>query len=148
MRKLLSLLFLSFMLAQPAAAQALANNQIVERVDAKFVQRILNDMGFTGSQIDEDGDVTVMMQGMEVTLFIDETKTSVQFYFGMRGTDAGLDTVNSWNRTKRYSRAYLDKEGDPILESDLDLEGGVTVARIKDFVKTYGLSLAAFLKVI
>jgi hypothetical protein len=47
-----------------------------------------------------------------------------------------LKDVNEWNRTKRYSRSYLDEEGDPFLELDLDLAGGVLKERIVDFLST------------
>ena len=38
------------------------------------------------------------------------------------------------------------KDGDICLELDLDMAGGVTVARIKDFIKTCKVSLIAFEK--
>jgi hypothetical protein len=39
-------------------------------------------------------------------------------------TGPSLDRMNEWNRGKRFSRAYLDKENDPILEMDVDLDDG------------------------
>ena len=57
---------------------------------------------------------------------------------------ATLATVNAWNREKRFSRAYLDNEMDPVLEAELDLAAGVAIGRIRDF-KTFGqLSLPDF----
>lgn len=36
----------------------------------------------------------------------------------------GLDAaqVNGWNRDRRYGKAYLDDQGDPILEYDINLD--------------------------
>jgi hypothetical protein len=35
-----------------------------------------------------------------------------------------LDSINEWNKGKRFGRAYLDSENDPILEMDVDLDDG------------------------
>jgi hypothetical protein len=56
--------------------------------------------------------------------------------------------VNDWNRDKNYTKAFLDKDGDPNLEMDLDLAGGVTVARVKDAISTFEQSLKAFQKML
>ena len=38
-----------------------------------------------------------------------------------------LQTINEWNSSQRFGRAFLDKENDPVLEMDVDLDdGGVT----------------------
>jgi hypothetical protein len=55
-----------------------------------------------------------------------------------------LTIVNEWNRTKRYSRAHVDSDGDAVIESDLDIRGGVTPQTIKNFVKIFGISAGAF----
>lgn len=72
--------------------------------------------------------------------------TSLQMNFAVSGTDANMRMMNDWNRSKRYSTASIDDDGDPVLESDLDLAGGVTKARIEDFFLTYYMLLEAFLE--
>jgi hypothetical protein len=79
-----------------------------------------------------------------VVFAISESKESLSLIAGWRNASVTLQQVNEWNRTKRYSRAYLDSDGDPVIELDLDLAGGVTVARVKDFVQTARVSVAAF----
>ncbi len=37
-----------------------------------------------------------------------------------------IDEVNKWNRENRFVKAYIDDEGDPILEMDVNLHLGVT----------------------
>jgi len=50
---------------------------------------------------------------------------TIQFQSGYRvATPASLEQINSWNKTKRFGRAYLDKENDPILVMDVDLDDG------------------------
>jgi hypothetical protein len=50
---------------------------------------------------------------------------TVTFHSGYDfNTPLPLETINEWNRSQRFGRAYLDKENDPILEMDLDLDDG------------------------
>lgn len=79
-------------------------------------------------------------------MFILVQDTALQFYSVLPGVESSLETVNEWNRTKRYSRSYLDSDQDPVLELDLDLAGGVTEDRIIDFLSTCRLSFSAWLK--
>lgn len=55
-----------------------------------------------------------------------------------------VQKINDWNKKQRFCRAYLDKDGDAVLESDLDLEGGVTLENIKAFIDTYRNLLPLF----
>jgi len=121
--------------------------EIFETINALQARSILQDLGFTGIEIDEDDDVIVKMLGYNVLILIGSYEnTSMQMNFAVSGTDANLRMVNDWNRTKRYSTASIDDDGDPVLESDLDLAGGVTKARIEDYFLTYYLLLEAFLE--
>ena len=52
--------------------------------------------------------------------------------------------LNGWNREKLFSRAYLDEDGDPVLEADLDLEGGVTNEAIRAFLENFRDSMREF----
>jgi hypothetical protein len=61
-------------------------------------------------------------------------------------TGTTLERINAWNREKRFSRAFLDKEGRPVLESDLGLKDGVTRETIVSFLKTFEVSLSEFAK--
>ena len=128
-----------------ATAQA-EDVEIYETINALQVRGILQDLGFTGIEIDQDDDIIVQMLGYNVLILIGSYEnTSLQMNFAVSGTDANLRMMNEWNRTKRYSTASIDDDGDPVLESDLDLAGGVTRARIEDFLLTYYMLLEAFL---
>ena len=50
---------------------------------------------------------------------------TVQFHSGYDFTRSpSLDLINQWNQSQRFGKAYLDTEGDPVLEMDLDLDDG------------------------
>ncbi|MFW8566909.1 YbjN domain-containing protein [Orrella sp. 11846] len=66
--------------------------------------------------------------------------SSLQFYAGFTMDKVSSRKLNEWNANRRYSRTYTDDDGDPVIELDLDLEGGVSQARILDFLKTAQIS--------
>jgi hypothetical protein len=73
---------------------------------------------------------------------------TVQFHSGYDlSTTLPLETINEWNRSERFGRAYLDKENDPILEMDLDLDdGGLSPLLFIDNVEFWASVLGKFEK--
>jgi hypothetical protein len=53
------------------------------------------------------------------------------------GQPITLNRINEWNRVKRFAKAYLDNDNDPVLESDYELTGGVTEQNVKEWMKTF-----------
>lgn len=89
------------------------------------------------------------LAGLRAVLFLQDCREgsceSLLLYAGF-STDnpPSLERVNEWNREKRFSRAYLDEEGDPVLEADLDLAGGVADGAIRAFLDLFEENLRAF----
>lgn len=52
--------------------------------------------------------------------------------------------VNSWNYEKRFAKTYLDREGNLVLEWDVDLNGGVTLGFLRESVSTFQTVLTNF----
>lgn len=71
---------------------------------------------------------------------------TLQFFMGY--TDAKettLEHLNEWNRTKRFTRAYRDSDGDPVLEMDLDTDmGGMPEALFREQVSLWRSQMDAF----
>lgn len=70
---------------------------------------------------------------------------SIQFVWALdmpEGTT--LEKINTWNRDKRFGRAYLDDEMDPFVEMDVDLERGGTTEAIANNLDTWASVLPAF----
>ena len=63
--------------------------------------------------------------------------------FGMSSPPT-IWTVNGYNQDKRFARAFLNEDGDPIIEADLDVDGGVTDETIKRFLLRFILSVDSF----
>ncbi|MFH1843773.1 MAG: YbjN domain-containing protein [bacterium] len=121
-----------------------ADTEIYTTITGDQLKEIVASEGYTDITVDEDDDLIFKMEGTNVLLLTSSDKESIQFYVAWAGTDANMRGVNDWNKTKKYSRAYIDDDGDPVLELDLDLEGGVTRERIVSFITTFRVSLNAF----
>jgi hypothetical protein len=132
------LAILAFCVVLPAAARA---QTVRTEVSPKDMTRILTSMGFEVEPLKAESAERSAMKfelgGYPVVLILANENTDAQLYAGFTGTKAKLDKVNQWNREKRFTRAYLDREGDPVLEADIDFTGGVTEANIKAWVKLY-----------
>jgi hypothetical protein len=71
---------------------------------------------------------------------------TVQFHSGYDLQEpVSLDRINEWNRGQRFGRAFLDKENDPIIEMDVDLDdGGLSPLLFIDNIEFWASQLANF----
>ena len=112
----------------------------VRKVANAEMEAIIRSMDLSSEKID-DRTFKFELDGYKVVLF--NYENNCQLYAGFRA-DCSIKRINEWNRTKRFSRAYIDDEGDPCIEADLDFDGGVTRDAIKEFVRTFRLSVRQF----
>lgn len=61
-----------------------------------------------------------------------ENCADLNFYLGFLDLKPSLEKINSWNYDKRFSRAYIDQDGDAGVEMDVDLEHGVSPEFLDD----------------
>ena len=130
---------LVLMLGVAGTAQAQA---VVTKTSTAQLESILKQEGYSYT-VDKDGDLVLKLDGYTALLLIDKDKQSILFRAAF-DQNVPLSRINDWNRTKKYSRSYLEHEKDPVLELDLDLEGGVTQARIANFLQTSSISFSAW----
>jgi len=121
-------------LAMGAALAFVATPAQAELVNAKnpaTIKAIVESQGWPAtivSKPDEDPYIESNRNGLKfLVLFMNCTDNrnckTLQYYMGF--TDAknvSLERLNEWNKTKRFARAYRDKEGDPVLEMDVDID--------------------------
>lgn len=71
---------------------------------------------------------------------------TVSFHSGYNVvTPVSVDRINEWNRSQRFGRAYVDKEGRAVLEMDVDLdEGGLSRLLFIDNVQFWSSALGKF----
>jgi hypothetical protein len=125
--------------------------QVVTSLTAEEMEAILKEAGYRYERVKEGAEVffSLRIGGLRALLFLTDCNGgrcgSLQLFAGFKmGKPPTLERINAWNREKRFSRAYLDKDGDPVLESELDLEGGVTRQAIISFLETFEISLSRF----
>ena len=126
----------AFVLAGPVSAQ-----RTREQITAEQLMGLLRDKGLEGT-MNERGNVIVTATNNKIVFFV--SGQTLQAYFGLRGTSANVNVINEWNKTKRFGRAYIDADGDPCVELDYDLEGGVTDESVKVWFDTVTAIVRAF----
>lgn len=123
-------------------AAGTAQAQMVTAQNPESVAKVLRDRGYRAELTkDPEGD-PLIKSGAEGTNFLlllfnctnGKACATVQFYAGFdREGDYPLEKLNEWNRDNRFGRAYRDKEGDPVVEMDVDLDdGGMSQALFED----------------
>lgn len=103
---------------------------------------------------DQTGDpmITSSMEGSTFrVMFYDcragERCAAIQFATAFDLEDGlTLSAINTWNRERRFGRAYLDDEMDPFLEYDVDLEVGATTEAIGNALDVWEAVVPAFMR--
>lgn len=148
-RSLAVAILATFMMLAVGASAAEAQKSRDERIEYEYSQtdlvRILKSEGYGSVERHDSNGVTYKIEGKIYALFIMKDN-DLKLYYGTSGLDISLEKLNSWNRDFRHSRAFNDKEGDPILESDLLADKGLTGAMVKNFVRVFTISVARFRK--
>ncbi|WOK37171.1 YbjN domain-containing protein [Sphingomonas sp. C3-2] len=72
--------------------------------------------------------------------------TTIQFYAGFSDLKSTqLSQINEWNKTRRFARAYIDGEGDPVIEMDVDLDfNGIPEENFMANLEIFTDSLSAY----
>ncbi|MBS1724484.1 MAG: YbjN domain-containing protein [Armatimonadetes bacterium] len=127
-------------------------DKLVTSMDEKSILAMLAEIGVK-PKIDDDGSgcnrFSFTINGNEVSLY--------QFVEGKEGAKSltlslGLDLptkcdmakVNAFNESVRFVKAFLDDDGDPFLVSDFDIEGGVSIGTVKEWITTFAKTVPAF----
>jgi hypothetical protein len=129
--------------AAPGSANKSAETaDVIEKISAGKLERIVQSFREV-KNFEERGNNKYYFELEGFKVFVFSTGNTLQLYALFTGR-VSLSRINEWNKNKRFAKAYLDKDNDPILESDLELTGGVTEQNIKEWIKTYYLCLKGF----
>lgn len=112
--------------AMPAAAQTIA------AADPESIAGVLRAEGYKAELTTGKNGSPVIESAAEgskfLVFFYDCTEgrncKTIQFFIGFTQPVVGLDRINEWNKAHRFGRAYIDREGDPVVEMDVDLDKG------------------------
>ena len=139
----------AFLFAAPASAQT------INAADPEELVRILQFNGYRAElTTDREGDPLIKTGSVganwEVYFYgcTNGTRcTSIQFAAGFN-YENGYNgrSINEWNRDMRYGKVYLDRDGDPFIEMDINLENGVNQRNFESSLKVWDEVLGDFLK--
>lgn len=123
-------------------------------VDATRPDEILNIARGHGSAVletDSGGDpkITGRIEGTAYTLLFysctdGKDCRDIQFNAAWAAPGISLDAINTWNKTRRYGKAFLDDESDPVLQFSVNLDHGVSRENLDDTFMWWSRVLAAF----
>ena len=101
--------------------------------------------------VDSDGDPRIegRMEGRQYTVIFYDCKggkacASLQFAWAIERQGVSLERLNEWNRTKRFGKAFLDKDGDPRVEMDVNVAYGVTRKNLDDSFDYWRVVVTSF----
>ena len=127
-----------------AAAQVLGDPDVIEALMADQGMPVARD-------IDDYGDprITSEVEGVQFAIYFYDCAPvcrSLQFVAAFdRDRNTSLATANEWNRDYRFAKVYVDDEGDPFIEMDVNLAGdGVGRRNFNDLLDGWRRTLADF----
>jgi len=126
-----------------ASSFAFAETKLSDRFSDASLVRIMKDDGYSSVKLVKSGKIRIKVDGRSYLLF-NTSSGDLQLYYGIGGAVISYKTINEWNRDKRFSRAYLDSDIDPVLEADLLANGGLTDENVTSFFSVFKSSVRAF----
>lgn len=128
-----------------------ARAELITGRDTTTIVAVAKKFGDAELTKDSEGDpkITGNIDGTKYTLYFNgcskgENCTDIVFRAGWTGSSATAEDMHSWNKNKRWGKAYLDEEGDPNVEVLVNLEGGVSRKNLMDSFDWWRLVIKEF----
>lgn len=130
----------AFALTVPLTAQA---QTIVSAEDPDKLAAVIQSLGFQAKlEKDNVGDPVIRSSssGVDFSIYFYDCESnkrckSLHFTAGYDVPDGtSLEAMQEWNAEKRFASAYLDEEGDPFLQMDINTDGGITQENFESWV--------------
>lgn len=125
---------------QAATAQSTRKAEVVEKMSLDDLEKLVKGMGFDAERSKNGKALLFRVNGYRATLVTYGENLQFTSWFDGKELKAGRATaehMNKWNEKHRFSRAYIDQDGDAAIEYDVDMEGGVTLENIRVAVNTF-----------
>ena len=133
---------------------ALAQEQLIDATQPERILTVARGFGSAELEKDKSGDPKISGR-------IDGSRYSVFFYGCKDGTNCKtiqfhnsfevrkkptLSAINTYNQKNRFGKVYADKDGDPALEFDVNLDGGASPKLLDDTFDWWKVILANYKK--
>lgn len=133
------------LLGTPAPAAA-ADTDLVTIMTAAKIEGIMNSFSDV-KNFKEAGNNVYSFETAGFKIFLQNGGETMLVTATFDGA-ATLTRLNEWNRSKWFTKAYLDKSNNVCLEHSLELNGGVTEKNVKEWMGTFVLCLKEFKKLL
>lgn len=121
-------------------AQSYDETMVVYKITRDQLSGYLRSLDYSPSNI-KDKFLGLEVNGYNVTLLCNGTNLEVFKWFS---GPADPDLVNEFNSGYRFAYAYWDDENDICVKSDLDMEKGITLGSIGEWLDTFGQLLDTY----
>ena len=127
---------------------------VYQRITVEELEAMLTDKGWafeTSRTTGRDTFLRVSLGAYKGVIVLSDggsgKATDLHLYAGFQTPDTPTPLViNQWNQARRFCRAYVDSEGDPVLEADVDLGGGVLAEHVVQQLEIFASNVQAFAK--
>lgn len=113
---------------------------IYKRISPATVSSILKGMGFeyTENRVEQDHMYYLELGGMTVNMRLRSSGETLELFgiFPMNPPPS-LKAINQWNGTQLFSTLFFDDDGDVVIYSPLNLNGGVSRENVKGFIRSF-----------
>lgn len=128
-------------LAQTPTTASVAAPAIITTMTLESLQTKIQAMGYECTRAKDDSGkndtyVIFRAQGFKVAGFVPAPNV-IELDNVFTDVHPTLETINQWNRENRFAFAYIGEDGSIILQSSLDLDGGVTHDGFATFINNF-----------
>lgn len=152
---LVALAFAAALAAAPAHADT-EKRTVYINLTGPELQTLLEQWGFRADlSADQEGDpmITSSVNGINFTVFFYGCDERQPRRCDSIGYSAGFDMeqplaadyMNDWNRYNRFGKAYVDDEGNAYLAMNINVDGGVSEAGLRDWLRWWEIGIADYL---
>jgi hypothetical protein len=117
-------------------APSFAGQDTFRRFSDDELVQLMRGEGYDSVTLKDKGFIHIEHDGVSYAL-INQDDGDLQAYYGVRGYDISFKDMNEWNKNFRLSRAYLDNDNDPVLETDLLANGGMTIRNVTEMMRIF-----------
>jgi len=139
------LLFIS-----PALTSAADDDTVIKALDGDALKELLEEEGFRGLTVDKPEKnihiIPIKFDGKRAAIICNLESGDITGRFAISGTNANSRKINQWNESKKFFKAHLDKDGDPVFEHILVVKYGVTRKTVKEHIALMDPGIKAFIK--
>ena len=124
-----------------------AHAELINAANPATIKAIVESQGWPATIVAKEGDdpyIESNRGGLKfLVLFMncEDNKNckTLQYYMGFSDAkEVTIERLNSWNKDKRFARAYRDDAGDPVLEMDVDLDfAGIPRENVGETLNTW-----------